>query len=223
MQNTLQTADAAYYNELRPTLLKLVRGRPGRVFELGCAAGKTLGHFKAQGATFVAGLELVPEVAERARARGDVDWLEVGDIESRTIDLPDESFDLVIASHVLEHVRDPWSVLKRLVRLLRPGGQLVGSLPNVRCFRVTVPLVLLGQWKYTSHGILDWTHFRFFTRQAIRELLLDAALGVDVIEGEVTRAGKLRLIDTLSLGLLRDFCAFTFNFSATKPGPSPRS
>jgi SAM-dependent methyltransferase len=41
----------------------------------------------------------------------------------------DESFDLVVSSHVMEHVPDPWKALSEIRRVLRPGGRYVFSVP----------------------------------------------------------------------------------------------
>lgn len=42
----------------------------------------------------------------------------------------DESFDLVVSSHVLEHVPDPWVAFGQVHRVLRPGGRMVHSIPG---------------------------------------------------------------------------------------------
>jgi SAM-dependent methyltransferase len=207
----------SYYTHLRPSLLKLTIGVPSRVLEIGCATGQTLAYYKGLGAKFTAGVELVPEVALLAKARPEVDDVIVGNIEALELPYAPASFDLLIVSHVLEHVTDPWKVLARLVPLLRPGGQLIGSLPNVRCLSVTVPLLFRGRWDYKQEGILDWTHYRFFTRHSIHGLLKGADLEVERIEGEVHPRGKLALINRLSLGMMANLCAYTYNFSATRP------
>lgn len=216
MINSKAKAGGSYFTHLRHELLKLTVGNPQQVLDIGCASGQTLSYFKEKGAKFVAGVELVPEVAKMAKARPEVDEVIVGNIEEIVLPYAHERFDLIIASHVLEHVSDPWKVLANLVKYLKPGGQLIGSLPNVRCISVTGPLVLKGRWDYAQEGILDWTHLRFFTQHSIEKLLLESGLEVREIEGEVFPRGKLALINKLSLGIMRDFCAFTFNFSAIR-------
>jgi hypothetical protein len=51
----------------------------------------------------------------------------VQDLQQLTF--PDQSFDLVVSSHVMEHVPDPWLALREVRRVLRPGGRYVFSIP----------------------------------------------------------------------------------------------
>jgi SAM-dependent methyltransferase len=88
----------------------------------------------------------------------------IGSVEK---ELPWEpgSFDVVLCYDVLEHLYDPWRVLRALHPLLRPGGRLHISIPNARHKDVWIPLVLGGTFKYQSAGLMDVTHIRFFTRR----------------------------------------------------------
>src|SRR5690348_14149760 len=112
-------------------MLALVRGTPNRVLELGCATGQTLEWMKRRGAEYTVGIELSSEAAALAERRN-IDRVICGDIEQMNLDLEPGSFDLLVTGHVLEHLADPWAVLRKLGGLLRGGGQLVGALPNVR-------------------------------------------------------------------------------------------
>jgi SAM-dependent methyltransferase len=217
MINSKLAVNNQYYHELRMPLISLARGKPRRVLELGCAAGQTLAYFKQRGATYVAGIEISPEVAEIARQRPGVDQVLVGNIEQLELEYPAESFDLIIAGHVLEHLVDPWAVLKRLHNLLTPGGQLIGALPNIRYHSVILPLLFRGKWQYQQTGIMDWTHLRFFAHGTIDELLRSSGFRVDAIvpESGGPRAG---LINTLTLGVFQHLLSYAYNFSATKPG-----
>lgn len=219
LQNTQVRADDSYYGHLRMSLLSLVEGSPKRVLEIGCGHGQTLLFLKRESsAEFVVGVELVPEVAAVAKQKPELDIVLTGDIETMSLHFPAESFDLVIAGHVLEHVKDPWSVTRRLCGLLRPGGQFIGSLPNVRNVRVSLPLVLFGKFDYTKEGILDWTHTKFFTKDTIEGLLRSTGFAVRKIEPEFSP--RFKTLNTMTLGIFKNLFCFTYNFSARPAGYS---
>ena len=183
MINSRVQASGQYYHELRVPMLSLVRGNPKRVLEIGCASGHTMSYLRDHGAEHTVGVEFSPDAAALAQARG-VGRIIVGDIERLELDLEPSSFDLLIAGHVLEHLADPWKVLKRLRGFLRPGGQLVGALPNVRHHSIVLPLVLKGKWEYQESGMMDWTHLRFFSRDTALALLKEAGFEADRIVPE---------------------------------------
>lgn len=205
----------AYYQAVRLPMLSLVRGEPNSVLEVGCASGQTLAYLSEQGARRLVGIECSPEIAALAQARG-VGRIIVGDVERINLDLEPNSFDLIVAGHVLEHLADPWTALKTLTGFLRPGGQLVAGVPNVRHQSVVLPLLFCGRWRYQPEGIMDWTHLRFFSRQTIRDLMGSAGLTVERIVPEFGR--KHRIANAVSLHLLRHFLAYAYNISAFKPG-----
>ena len=100
------------------------------------------------------------------------------------------SFDVVLLGDVIEHLRDPVAALARLRPLLRPGGRLVLSTPNVANWAIRLSL-LAGRWRYTDRGILDRTHTHLFTRATLRETIERAGYrgGADRLHG--ARAGRL--------------------------------
>lgn len=193
-------------------MLSLVRGTPRRVLEVGCASGQTLAYMRERGAEFTVGVEHSTKAAALAAERG-VTQVILGDIEHIDLDLEPCSFDLLIAGHVLEHLADPWAVLRRLRRLLRTGGQLVGALPNVRNYSVVFPLLLRGEWEYEPSGVMDWTHLRFFSFKGVRRLLEQAGFEVDKIEPEF--GPRSRIANVLTCNLFRNFLSYAYNFSAT--------
>lgn len=81
-----------------------------------------------------------------------------------------ESYDLVIAADVLEHLRDPEFVLSELKKHVKMGGYLVVSLPNVANVYVRLNL-LFGRFPYHIKGILDRTHLHFFTLSTAEKML----------------------------------------------------
>ena len=134
-------------------LLALV-GEGKRVLDIGCSSGYLARPLVARGSTVV-GIERDPVAAEEARAI--CAEVLVGDAE--TIDLPFEpgSFDVVLCGDLVEHLRDPGTTLARLRPLLRHGGRLALSTPNVANWAMRLSL-LAGRWRYTERGILDRTH-----------------------------------------------------------------
>jgi len=88
-------------------------------------------------------------------------------------------FDFIIFTDVLEHVKDPWTLLAKATSLLKNNGKLLISLPNISYKTVLIDLIKYDQFEYASSGILDHTHLRFFTQKSAIELIESAGLKVE--------------------------------------------
>jgi len=108
-------------------------------------------------------------------------------------DLADQTFDALIFSHVLEHLRDPAAVLTRFISLLREGGQVLIAVPNVLSWRMRMQF-LFGRWEYESAGVLDDTHLRFFTYYTADQFLLSGAPNLSVLSKTATGSVPLWLL-----------------------------
>ncbi|MGD0202109.1 MAG: glycosyltransferase [Bryobacteraceae bacterium] len=86
------------------------------------------------------------------------------------LQLEKRTFDKVLLMDVLEHLPDPGRLLGDCRGVLRRGGRLLVSVPNVANITVRLKL-LLGSFRYADRGILDRTHLRFFTVRTARGLL----------------------------------------------------
>jgi ubiquinone/menaquinone biosynthesis C-methylase UbiE len=108
-------------------LLSRLAGRaPRRVLDVGCGTGFLALRFAELGHT-VTGIDLSPQMIDRARlkaeqARGQIDF-RVGD--AAALDCADETFDLVVARHVIWNLPDPELGIAEWLRVLRPGGRLL--------------------------------------------------------------------------------------------------
>ncbi|MCW5849510.1 MAG: methyltransferase domain-containing protein [Anaerolineae bacterium] len=151
-----------------------------RVLELGCAAGHMSRVLRERGCQVV-GVELDPTLA--AHAAEVCERVIVGDLDELDLEteLAGETFDVVLAADVLEHLRQPAGLLRRVRPLLRPAGSLVISLPNVAHGSVRLAL-LGGQFPYQDLGLLDRTHLHFFTRVGLEQLLADADFAIGHLE-----------------------------------------
>jgi SAM-dependent methyltransferase len=145
----------------RAELFRRLVGGPGRrVLDLGCRYG-ALTRAYAEG-NDVVGVDVDREALAEAAKLG---------IETRCADvdeaLPfeDESFDVVVAGELLEHVRDPERLVGETRRVLRPGGTLAGSVPNA--FRLKNRLRFLLGRKPED----DPTHLHMFSPAEVRSLL----------------------------------------------------
>jgi 2-polyprenyl-3-methyl-5-hydroxy-6-metoxy-1,4-benzoquinol methylase len=102
--------------------------RPGRLLDVGCGDGHFLRTMAAHGWDSV-GYDFSPTA--RALAASANPRISILDGQLADHDLPDGSFDLITLWQVLEHIPEPLTLLRRLRRLLRPGGLLVVAVPNI--------------------------------------------------------------------------------------------
>ncbi len=162
-----------YADGYNPDLLERIPLYSRLVLDIGCGTG-ALGHaFKRRNPRArVFGIEGDPRAAAIASRR--LDGVIAGDIE--TLSLP-ESFsgavDCLIYGDVLEHLRDPWALLRRHAALLSPTGVLLASLPNVEHWRFAARL-LQGGWRYEESGLFDRTHLRWFSQESTGQALAEA-------------------------------------------------
>jgi len=161
--------DWGYYTHLRPEILALIPDTALRILDVGCGAGilgRELKRLRPD--REVAGIELIPEVADKAK--NVLDKVYVGDVESLAKDLPQEYYDCLILADIIEHLRCPKETLVALSYCLKDGANIICSVPNVAHWSVIRDLIN-GEWRYCDAGILDDTHLRFFTKKSIVELL----------------------------------------------------
>jgi len=151
-------------------LLALIPPDCRRIVEVGCSTGALARAYRgSHPECLYIGVEIDPDYAEAARKV--CSEVHAGDVES----MPDAQFaeifasDCVIFGDTLEHLRDPWRVLRRVRPLLPPGGKILACLPNAQHWSVQLRLAC-GLFRYEDAGLLDRTHLRWFTRITALEL-----------------------------------------------------
>jgi SAM-dependent methyltransferase len=152
-------------------------GRGKRVLDLGCRSGALTRHFLEGNS--VVGLDVDAAALEKAQALG-IEPVQA-DVEE-PLPFDGETFDAVVAGELFEHLQFPDALVAEIRRILRPGGVLVGSVPNA--FRVQSRLRFLRGEPPED----DPTHLRMFSPDAIRDLLTDFdAVRLTYVGGSYTR------------------------------------
>ena len=166
-----------YYSHVNEDLLKFIPRNAAVILEIGCGAG-TLGQAYKRQNPFCRyiGVECNREVAEQAReVLDEVFCVDVETAHASDFLSDDEKIDCLVFGDVIEHLRDPWRVLKELKSCLSDTGQVLASIPNVQNWWLLRNL-LAGQWPYSDRGLLDRSHLRFFTLSSILDLFKQSGI-----------------------------------------------
>ncbi|MDR2159838.1 MAG: class I SAM-dependent methyltransferase [Treponema sp.] len=170
----LGLADAGF-GELEETLLQRAAAgrREAEVLDIGCATGALLCALRERGWR-CRGIEISPAAEYARRERG----LEVSGLPLEENHFQDSSFDLVLASHLIEHLNRPADMVREAYRILRPGGRFFVTTPNIAGFQARL---FGGRWR---SAIFD--HLYLFSVRTLRALLEGAGF---LVEKNVTWGG----------------------------------
>jgi 2-polyprenyl-3-methyl-5-hydroxy-6-metoxy-1,4-benzoquinol methylase len=209
----------AYANP-RDEVTVLVPAGARRILDVGCSTGEMGAALRARGHV-VTGLELDPHLAGAARSR--LEHVVEADVEALAASgttVAGGPFDCVVFADVLEHLRDPWAVVRWGAEQVAPGGSLVVSVPNIRHAKTFWALLVRRRWPYDPVGIFDRTHLRFFTRRNLPELLQSTGFEI----AELRRHHLLTVRHTSRWNrlapLLGDLGTLQLVFRAERPAPA---
>jgi SAM-dependent methyltransferase len=205
---SLPLSERVYENRGNPLVIDQLDSACQRVLDIGCGAGDNAQLLKSRFPRCqVFGITRSEAEAERARSYMTACW--VDDIEGEPGPyLQGETFDCLIFSHVLEHLRNPAEVVACMSRLLRRGGQVVIAVPNVMFLHMRFRF-LRGNFEYQPEGgILDDTHLHFYTYFTadryllsgspdlqLRQKVVSGYIPLPLLRGRVIPRGMAQAID----------------------------
>ena len=149
------------------------------LLDVGCWDGSATREYAAAFGARALGVEIFDAPASEARGR-DVEVSQL-DLEVDRFPWPDDSIDLVIANQVLEHLKNVWLPMAEMARVLRPGGWLIVSVPNLASLHNRLLLVLgLQPTSIRTQG----PHVRGFTLgEIVRLVRLGSVFTVEQVRG----------------------------------------
>ncbi len=152
------------------SVLGLTAAERGKLLDVGCGNGEFLATMKELGWDTV-GLETDERAATVARERFGLD-VRTGTLDD--VGFPDDSFDVISLSHVIEHVHDPVALLTECHRILRPSGKLIILTPNTRSLGHRI---FGAAWR----GLEPPRHIHLFNRVTLRSAVERAGLRVATV------------------------------------------
>jgi glycosyltransferase involved in cell wall biosynthesis/2-polyprenyl-3-methyl-5-hydroxy-6-metoxy-1,4-benzoquinol methylase len=164
-----------YFRQERREVEEIVPKDAKRILDVGCGEGILGRRLLAKGASEVVGIEIARDVCNNAKQN--LTSVICGDIEEIALSFDEGYFDCMIFADILEHLKDPLSLLIKLRQNLSDSGVVVASIPNVRYYGI-IGMLAEGRWRYEDYGILDKTHLRFFTKKEIEILFTDAGFEI---------------------------------------------
>lgn len=172
----------------------------GEILDFGAGRGNLTQRLQALGRfTSLTAIDIM----SRPIGIDDLKWL-TWDL-NEALDIPDQSFDVIVSAEVIEHLENPRAVAREWFRLLRPGGTLVFSTPNNESWRSLVALLLRGHFVAFSDSCYP-AHITALLRKDIEHILIEAGFSVpQFVFSNVGRIPKLPELhwQTISAGLLK--------------------
>lgn len=149
------------------------------VLDIGCSSGNFGIELISKKNCIVDGVEIDPNDFELAKKK-------LRDVYSFNIEAgaPDEiakRYDIVYYGDVIEHLINPVKALANTKKLLKSGGKVVFSIPNMA--HISVRLMLLkGNFEYGNTGLLDNTHLHYYTREEIERVFNEAGYTLETLD-----------------------------------------
>lgn len=176
--------DNQTYSDVNEAILRNIPSNTRSILDVGCGTGILGKKIKEKYSQCkVYGIDNSKEAIILAQTR--IDSAYVMNIEEQCKKkkalFEKKQFDVIIFADVLEHLQNPFFVLKYFKKFLKEEGIILISLPNIATWTIRSHL-LFGNFAYTEKGILDKTHLHFYTIKTAKEYLHECGLYIQNID-----------------------------------------
>lgn len=175
-------ADNAFTDDPHHVWTKLLAMIPerSRVLDIGCSSGNLGVTLIQRKHCTVDGIEIDEADAKKAaEVLGRVWVFNIEDLDQ--FKQITKKYDILIFADVLEHLVDPSRVLRAMSKLLKPGGKIVFSLPNMAHISVRLAL-LTGSFHHTETGLIDKTHIHFYDVEELGRMFVRGGMVIDKLD-----------------------------------------
>jgi len=165
--------EAHKYERIIKDLDDILPGKEASVLDIGCAKGGLLITMQQHGYQHLTGLDPSPNCVQQVRQQG-IRAIQGGLFaENFGTEQLEDRYDCVILSHILEHVVDLQTAVRRTVPLVKPGGFLYIEVPDAARYT---------RYYVAPYSYFELEHINHFDRQALDNLMSEYA-------GDLTAAG----------------------------------
>jgi len=189
----------AGFSKLEKTLFATVeksRAESPSILDIGCATGALIASLRDKGWR-VTGVEISPSAVYAKNERK----LDVRNVPLEEINFPENSFDVILASHLIEHLNEPKTFLEETYRILKNNGSLFITTPDISGFQSR----LFGsRWR---SAIFD--HLYLFSMRTLSKML--KTIGYKVVSCH-SWGGLAAGIAPKTVKRVADFLAKRLNF-----------
>ncbi len=162
------------HHQSNPDLLAVMPITARQIVEVGCSSGALARDYKRLNPNcHYTGCDIDASYVDMAKQH--CDQVLVANIDEVELSFYDalKGSDLWVFGDTLEHMKDPWAVLRQVRQSMGQGGQVVACIPNAQHWSIQAKLATGAFW-YEDSGLLDRTHLRWFTRTTIPHLFEQA-------------------------------------------------
>ncbi len=142
---------------------------------------------------------------KRFRHRGEIDF-KICDV-TKKLPFDDASLDYVVLAEVIEHLRNPYQVMQEISRVLRPGGKLILSTPNILNLKSRIRFLFEGCWEFfreptlenstNPNGVIFNLHLIPWRYHELEYLLVDSRFEVQTVATSVYDSKGLSFLKPL--------------------------